>query len=545
VYSRHRFCVLSNRGDLPEWLDLSRFDGVVVHFTLIASNENFLSAAARRRIGAFRGFKAAFVQDEYRWINATTAALSEMRLTALFTTIEPHIMDAVYPPARLPGVRRETVLTGYVSEAMTRMDVPPYEARAIDVGYRARKLPAWLGSSGQLKWQIADRFAADAARFDLAVDLSWREEDRLYGDGWVRFLSGCKAVLGTESGASVMDFTGDIQRSVEAHEQRDPAVSFATLREQYFKNVDGQVVISVISPRCFEAAALRTLMILYESTYSGALRPWRHYVPLALDHSNMADVARVVKDPEAAKPIIDAAYREVALNPAYSYKGLAERVDAVIAEEYAPPSPAPYGYSPGEWAWRLGSEPADFTLAAAAIFATPPLDSGAHPTALIRPEPDRATQQSRPGEAPPHHLQIDLWIPVRILAVHLVWATPHSAVRRGRLECFRAGRRVRDISIDVAISSQHIRIGVPDRGSSIDRIRLTFLDYHDGTMMRLQDVRIDARLTLPDRFRAWREQAGIRFLYSIGSRWMDIPAPVRRALQRPIRATYDAVFGRR
>src|SRR5262249_53162455 len=98
------------------------------------------------------------------------------------------------------------------------------------------------------------------------------------------------------------------------------------------------VVIQVISPRCFEAAALRTLMILYPGLYSGILEPWRHYVPLKRDHSNMDEVVAVVRDPIRAQKIIDAAYHEVALNPRYSFLAMVEEFDRDILESLSEPA---------------------------------------------------------------------------------------------------------------------------------------------------------------------------------------------------------------
>src|SRR5690606_11640045 len=152
-------------------------------------------------------------------------------------------------------------------------------------------------------------------RYGLVCDISYREEDRLYGNAWIKFLSRCKAVLGVESGASVFDFTGDIQRNVERHLARDPTATFETLRDLYFRDAEGKISLAQISPRSFESAALRTLMILYDGEYSGILVPWRHYVPLRKDHSNMDEVVAALRDPVRCREIVDCAYREVALDP--------------------------------------------------------------------------------------------------------------------------------------------------------------------------------------------------------------------------------------
>jgi hypothetical protein len=334
-YSRNKYFVLSNFGDLPDWLDLSRFDALVFHYSLVASYDSYISALGRKQIRDFRGFKAAFVQDDYRWINDTVNAFSYMGIHALFPLAGPDIIRRVYSPKMLPNVRMETVLAGYVPEELIDIPVKPYQERRVDVGYRARKLPPWMGSHTLQKWQIAEKFIPDALRYNLKVDISYREEDRVYGAQWIEFLTNCKATLGTESGASVCDFTGDIQRNVEAHLQKDPDADFETLRNLYFRDEDNKITMNVISPRCFEAAALRTLMILYEGNYSGVLMPGRHYVALRHDHSNMDEVVRILRTPVAAQSIIDQAYEEVAKNENYSYKSMVHLVDRVMNEEWS------------------------------------------------------------------------------------------------------------------------------------------------------------------------------------------------------------------
>ncbi|HLO76067.1 MAG TPA: hypothetical protein VK196_06380 [Magnetospirillum sp.] len=336
AHSRHTVTPINFRGDLPRGLDLARFDGVIIHYSLVACHDSYLSPASRVAIRRFPGLKIAFVQDDYRFIDATVDALAAMKIDILFGLAPPDIIDAVYSPARLPGVRRETVLAGYVPERLLDLEVPPFADRPLDVGYRARKLPAWLGSHAQEKWIIADRFLRDAPAYGLLCNISCRESDRLYGEAWIRFLTNCKAVLGSESGSGVCDFSGAIQQAVEAHQQRQPDTPFEVLRELYFKAEDGRLMMNVVSPRCFEAAALRTLMILYEGHYSGRLQPWRHYVPLRRDHSNMDEVAAILRDPARAQAIVDRAYHEVARNPDNWFRAMVAQMDRAIDDTASP-----------------------------------------------------------------------------------------------------------------------------------------------------------------------------------------------------------------
>jgi hypothetical protein len=358
--SRHRVRRLSLGRRLPERISLDRFDGIIIHYSLMAALDSFFDAETQRRIACYRGTKALFIQDEHRHVQRTIELLRRLKIDVLFTCVPHGEVEKVYPPAEVPGLRKETVLTGYVAPELCGLDVPRLAERAIDVGYRARKLSAWLGQLGREKWLIGQRFGADARQYGLACDISHREEDRLYGRDWIDFMGRCKAVLGSESGSSVFDRTGEIERAVVRHELVAPDTSFEVLRDRYFRGEDGRVANGQISPRCFEAAALRTLMILYEGEYSGVLLPWRHYVPLRKDHGNMAEVVAVLRDLPRAQTIVDAAYGEIALNPAYSFAAHVGRVDDVMAAAAGAAAARP-GYDAVEWT-KIGRPGVDYIM---------------------------------------------------------------------------------------------------------------------------------------------------------------------------------------
>lgn len=336
AFSRHRFLRLSIYGDMPPRMDLSRFDGIIIHYTLIACMDNYLSRATRARLRAFSGLKAMFIQDEYRFVNRTIAAMRDLGINLLFTCVPAPEIEKVYPAVALPGVTKMNVLTGFVPPSLLERTVAPLAARPIDIGYRSRRVPDYLGRLGREKWEIGERVAADGAKYGLVTDISCREEDRIYGEAWIEFVSSCKAMLGVESGASVFDFTGDIERAVADHLRRRPDAGFEELERLYLAEHEGKIRLNQISPRCFEAAALRTLMILYEGEYSGILAPWRHYVPLRKDHANMAEVVAVLRDPARMAEITERAYNEVALDPRYSYAGAVAEVDGAIEASVRP-----------------------------------------------------------------------------------------------------------------------------------------------------------------------------------------------------------------
>jgi hypothetical protein len=328
--SRHHVRQVAILGDAPPGLDFDRFDVIVLHYSLVLAHDGYVSAQLRARLQASRAVKAVFIQDEYRHIDATVRAFQQIGVGVLFTCMPDAAIEAVYPAAKLPGVRKINVLTGYVPETLLTRTVAPIAARRIDVGYRARMVPAWLGDLGQEKWHIGRRFAMDAPAYGLSCDVAYREEERLYGEDWIQFVMNCKAMLGVESGSSVFDFTGAIQAAVDHDAHIDPGISYDELKWRHFSAEDGRINQRQISPRVFEAAALRTLLVLYEGDYSGILVAGRHYVALAKDHANMADVAATLNDPLRAQAIVDAAYREIACNPAYHFATHVAKVDEAL-----------------------------------------------------------------------------------------------------------------------------------------------------------------------------------------------------------------------
>ncbi len=333
-YSQHNVYILNNRGNLPPSINLALYDVVVIHYSIIICNDSYLNASARERIRHFSGMKVLFIQDDYRWINATFSALDYMRISIIFGLASKEVQDAMYPDKKLSTpLCKKTVLPGYVETRLLKLKPKKHSERTCHIGYRARKLSAWIGKHAQQKYLIAEKVQTDLQnRNELRTDISCREEDRLYGKAWINFLLNCRAVLGTESGSSVCDFTGDIQKNVEEHEQRDPNVTFNELSELYFKDVDGKYVINVISPRAFEAAALKCLMILYEGEYSGILKPYRHYLPLRRDHSNLNEIVDLLHDESNYLDIVENAYNEIALNPEYRYPAMINKFDHALNE---------------------------------------------------------------------------------------------------------------------------------------------------------------------------------------------------------------------
>jgi hypothetical protein len=334
-HSENDVFTLSSIGEMPERFPLEGFDVVVIHYSVFVALDAYLGPRTRRRLRAFPGLKAAFIQDEYRFVDKTVAAIEDLGIGLVFTCVDPTEWSKVYPSlVPTDGVRLERVLTGYASDSLTLYEPLPLSERPISVGYRGRVYPMWHGNAGREKSEIGRRFAQDAERFGLTHDIALAESDRLYGRAWIEFMQRCRSVLAVESGCSMFDFDGTLSAKVETISRlRGADFSYDEARTRFLADREDEIDLYQISPRVFEAAALRTMLVMYEGRYSSVMEPWRHYVPLKKDHSNMAEVAEAIRDDARCAEIIANAYAEVALNPAYSYKTFVRRIDALLESE--------------------------------------------------------------------------------------------------------------------------------------------------------------------------------------------------------------------
>ena len=317
-HSRHHIDVYNPRGvKRPRQLDWADYDVVVIHYTLVAARDEYLSPTFREAIARFPGPKIQFIQDEYRWVDEMTGAMRELGTNLLYSLVPQETVPQVYG-GRLDHVEVKTTLAGFVPDQLSGSALPPLTEREFDVVYRGRPVPYWLGRLGQDKVTIGREFRRRSAGRDLRTDIAWGESDRIYGEDWYRFLAASRTTLGTESGASIVDFDGSIHDATETYMSRFPTASFHEVERDVLIGYEGNATINVISPRVFEAAALGTAMINFTGRYSDIIEPWVHYLPLEKDFSNFELVVEQVRDDEALAEIRSRAYEDLIASERYS-----------------------------------------------------------------------------------------------------------------------------------------------------------------------------------------------------------------------------------
>ncbi|MFN7097382.1 MAG: hypothetical protein ACK4PR_07475, partial [Gammaproteobacteria bacterium] len=252
-YSKHNIVCFSSAGSYPVNLDLNNFDALIIHYSCYLLNDYYITPEGKKHISDFKGLKILFLQDEYRKINQLHDMINYLGINILYTCIPDAEIDKVYPISKLPNLKKINNLTGYIPESLLTLTPPLIAERPIDVGYRSRKLPYWYGKLAVEKWKIVDDFLLHTKNEHLKCNLSYEENKRLYGEKWLQFVQSCKTMLGVESGSSVLDFTGELEETVEKYQAFHPFSTFEKVSEKFLVGYDGNVTMNQISPRCFEA----------------------------------------------------------------------------------------------------------------------------------------------------------------------------------------------------------------------------------------------------------------------------------------------------
>ena len=292
---------------LPDWVKVLPFDAVFLDVTLLASR--WMGATVhediRRRYAFVRDLPAlriAFPQDEYDCSAVLDDWMCDWAVHVVVSVIDGY-REVLYPSFHRQGLI-ETGFTGYVDEALVDRPWIPWSRRSVDIGYRAKRLPPYFGRLGELKWTIGRDVSRWASGMDLALDIRLGDGHSLPGEAWIKFVSSCKAMLGTPSGSSLLDPHGELQRRVRTYLRGRPRASFQEVERACFPGLDGQHTFSAISPRAIEAALVGTAQLLVEGNYSGVLLPGQHYLPLAPDGHNLPEVCRVALNEDAVTPML-------------------------------------------------------------------------------------------------------------------------------------------------------------------------------------------------------------------------------------------------
>lgn len=322
---------LSSSKDPAAHIDLSVFDVIIVHYSVRLCFSDFINPYLAEKLAAYDGVKLLFIQDEYEHTECARGWMDTIRFSLIYTCVPDAYRAIVYPDARYPHTRFKQTLTGYVPEG-SALDgfVTPMEERPLHIAYRGRILHPFYGKLGYEKYDIGVQMKRYAAEAGIPSDIEVDDTMRIYGDDWYRFLASSRATLGSESGANVFDYNGDIRAAIDNYMRDNPNAGFEQVYTLLVEKHDGHVKMNQVSPKIFEAIRLRTVLVLFEGEYSGVVKPDIHYIPLKKDYSNLPEVWKKLGDIEYLKHMAQRAYDDVIGSGIYSYRTFVESVDADI-----------------------------------------------------------------------------------------------------------------------------------------------------------------------------------------------------------------------
>jgi hypothetical protein len=329
-HSRRRVWEVNTEFGFPAGLAGMEFEAIILHYSLFGMGDFSLDHEWLEYLDGANTYTIAFFQDECTRCQRRFAFLDQHRIDCVYTCLESSEFSKVYGRyTSVPSLVSN--LPGYVSEQIVeagrRFTVPP-EQRSVDVGYRGRPLPAYLGRGAMEKHEIGVRFREHSADCGLRLDIATGEADRLYGDAWYRFMANCRCVLGVESGVSAFDLEDEILDEYNRRMALGLSVDLEDL--ETLPRWEDVVYYRTVSPRHFEAASLRVCQVLFEGRYSGALEPMVHYIPLRKDFSNIAEVIEMCRDEALCRELAENAHRDLIASGAYNYEQLVAGVDAKL-----------------------------------------------------------------------------------------------------------------------------------------------------------------------------------------------------------------------
>jgi hypothetical protein len=333
LFSIHHIFYAHATSSNPLCIDLSIFDVVVTHYSIRLSFDWHLSSFYRQALKEYKGLKISFVQDEYDETETIRRSIEELGINILFTCVPEEFIEDIYPSSRFSGVKFIQTLTGWVpSNLENRNEFKPISERQNVISYRGRPLAYWYGDLGQEKVNIGKVVKAECEKRRISVDIEWDEDKRIYGDQWYTFLSNARATLGTESGSNVFDDYGEIRRSIKWEIDNNPTVTYKEIHQKYLAEHEGKVKMNQISPKMFEAIALKTALVLFEGAYSGILKPDLHYISLKKDFSNLDQVLAKLDDISYLEHLTETAFSDIILSGKYNYAQFILQFDDVIAQ---------------------------------------------------------------------------------------------------------------------------------------------------------------------------------------------------------------------
>jgi len=329
-YSKHRSFYCHQDPTTTFNIDLALFDAVAIHFSVRLPYDH-LSESTVEALAKFTGLKFLFIQDEYDNTHRAWHWIRKLGLQLVFTVVPAGGVEKVYPAREFPSTHFVSNLTGYVPD---ELDLDPAvklpSQRSLIIGYRGRPLPIRYGRLGMEKIGIGKLVKSYCDTHNIENDIDWTEASRIYGPRWYEFMVSCRSMLGVESGSNVFDWDGMLDKRIAEYRTLHPYAKEEEIYEELVEHDEIDGIMNQVSPRVFEAIAAKTVLVLFEGSYSGVVKADLHFIAVKKDGSNLAEVMRLLHDGKYVDAIVERAHQDVIASGKYSYRTFVKLVDEQI-----------------------------------------------------------------------------------------------------------------------------------------------------------------------------------------------------------------------
>lgn len=250
--------------------------------------------------------KVYFVGNEYKLIHEKIQFSKRIHLS-LFISMNPN-KEAHKLLENAIGCKVSCIPSSGLNQSVF-YPKKDYADREIDIGYRSDEPAFYLGHNERR--EINDFFKDYCDSHGLKSDISLDSKDRFDQTGYSDFLNNCKGQIGTEAGGAYFELDDRTRKKVNIYVTEKPDTKFEEIYDKFFKDYKNNVTVWTISGRHVEAAACKSVQILFEGYYNGYFKPDIHYISLKKNFSNIDEVMRKFKDTEFSLQIAENAYNMV------------------------------------------------------------------------------------------------------------------------------------------------------------------------------------------------------------------------------------------
>ena len=313
---------LADEAAIALYFHRERFDAIVLLHSVF-SNQRNLRRLSSLSLSMCRTPKVFFIGNEYKLMPEKIRFCRHLGIDLLISQSNDSRVLSMYRRA-LSCCVDSVPNTGF--DALKFQPQKALKDRRIDVGYRAFEAPLYLGNNE--KAEIADLFILNAQKYGLSIDISFDPEKRFDAHNFAIFLNDCRSQIGTEAGGDYFELTDEIRKKINAYIISNPSSTWVEIKSKFFDDMPKIVPMRIISGRHVEAAACKTVQILYEGTYSGYFERDEHYICLKKDSTNLPDVVEKLRDDSYCEKITSNAYDVVMAE--LTYEKLIEKFAASL-----------------------------------------------------------------------------------------------------------------------------------------------------------------------------------------------------------------------